>query len=319
MFRRLWALLRHRERAARTFVSMGLGIERRTRELGLYWGPHLEESKRAQRDWDASGGSVAVLGAGRLADVDSSSLAARFDRVVLADGDPLVAPVWDRLNVGVPVEQRLCDLSGVMGAWRQELEDHEEPWVETLARIGTLHGRAVPPVDVGADHLISLNLLSQIPILWQDVLEGLLERRFGGGWVRKRESEWLEAFEPGARWLVEEHLRLLGRAAGQVLLISDVEYFNYSGGARYSRGRWSDPPVRWRQGQWEPAAGRRGEVTPALYGFDLEDPAALAACMPNHRVAWSRCWLWHIEPLGVECAECGKAHRVAALALARRS
>ena len=59
---------------------MGRGIERRASKMAAYWNPHLQKSKQAQQRWAAAatGQEVAILGAGRLMDVDLDKLAKSY-------------------------------------------------------------------------------------------------------------------------------------------------------------------------------------------------------------------------------------------------
>ncbi|MFN7920852.1 MAG: hypothetical protein U0Q16_12190 [Bryobacteraceae bacterium] len=316
LLRYLAQRLLHREPGAARYLRMGLGIERRARELAAFWGPHQERTRSAQTRWagSAHGGTLTVLGAGRLLDFAADSLAPRFEQLRLVDADRSCESSWRGL--GKPVEPVFTDISGCIDRWAASLGMLRGSWQETLDAIRKYGVEPEPAYSASSDAVLSLNLISQLPIGWQDGVEAFLWKRFGRGFVERREQEWLDAVRPGARMLVEQHLAALARSgARSVLLIGDLEYVEYSG-RKYSRRRWEPEPVRYEGAEWLADAGVKCEVSPALDPVNLEG-AAFAEWMPSYRVAWQESWLWHIAPMGAECPHCGTIHRVGAFALQR--
>ena len=305
-FRYLAARLRHRDPAVARYLRQGLGIEQRARKLRKFWEPHLERSKAAQRRWIAEGvegADLAVLGAGRLLDFASDAMAARFRRFLMIDADPSCAKHWAAL--GVEVEPRIGDLTGCADRWRNELRGFRGSWVEMLDHVRQIARPTDRAMPFAADAVLSLNVMSQLPIGWQDTVEDYLERRFGAFQLRSNETEWLAAVEPGAKWIVEQHLAaLVASHARSILLITDAEYAEYHGGPN---------SVRWKDGVWNADAGLRVEVTPAMYGLDP------VAALRGYTLRWRDSWLWDISPAGVESATCGTVHRVAAFAFDRET
>lgn len=300
------------------YVREGLGIETRARKLAVHWQPHLDASRAAQQRWISeghpNGGRLAVLGAGRLLDF-APALPPHFDHLRLIDADPLCEPFW-RAAYPNSHEPVITDVTGCLAAWTAALmELRNASFTETLDHVRSR--RAQPQVPVPAwlrecDSILSLNLLSQIAIGWQDRVEAHLARRFGESYVHRHEQEWLAAVEPGARSLVEAHLTMLNASeARHVLFITDLIFLDYSGLKRnYSRRRWQPPPVTWRDGQWiaDPASDLKCSACPALCG--LEQPAVF---LPNFRETLSEQWLWHISPKGTEPPSCtGSIHLVGA-------
>ncbi|MEZ5351585.1 MAG: hypothetical protein R2762_03045 [Bryobacteraceae bacterium] len=304
-----WIL--RRNRVDRVFLSMGRGIERRRRELSRYWRPHFEHSKAAQAEWIdtlplPAGARLLVAGAGRLNDFNDQA-ARRFASIELLDADRRNAAAWKRLRArlspDVGVEWTVADVAGCLHAWVASLPS--APWSETLDAVRAAAAIPAHPPARRADAVLSLSLLSQIPIAWQDAVEGLLESRFGKRFVARHESEWLAAVEPGSRLLVERHLDWLRASAEHILLIADLEYVYYSGGVPYSRFRHRPPPVIWSAEEgWRAAEGETPAtitVESALYGVSPGTPASS--------------WLWHIAPLGLESTRSGTVHRVGAIVL----
>ncbi len=303
------------------YLREGLGIEARARKLAVHWRPHLEASRAAQERWSTErGGRLTVLGAGRLLDF-SRTLAGAFDRLRFVDADPLCTPFW-RSAFPDGHEAVIDDVTGCLRDWTARLSGlKNRDLARTLDCVRNL--RAAPfPAAPGwlrdSDAVLSLNLLSQIAVGWQDRVESHLMRRFGASFVERHEDEWLDAVKPGGRSLVEAHLTLLnGSGARRLLLITDLLYLEYQGLERnYSRRRWEAPPVRWQDGQWrnDSASPLECESYSALCGLD--DPAAL---LPDYREMWRDQWLWHIRPQGTEPpAGTGSAHLVGAFAFENR-
>ena len=364
------ARLRYRDDASiASHLRVGLGIEIRARKLAVHWRPHQDRSREAQSRWSASGGRLAVLGAGRLLDFEHS-LAQRFDHLRFVDADPLCEPFWKRKHP--QHESVIADVSGCLRDWTAELP-RAASWQETLSAIGChrapvvvspwlrdclaqrfdhlrfvdadplcepfwkrKHPRhesviadvsgclrdwtaALPqaaswqetlsaigchraPVVVApwlrdCSAILSVNLLSQIPIAWQERVETHLRKQFGSALVQSKEEEWLAAVEPGARSLVESHVAMLNQSgARDILLITDLAHIEYKGTHRYSRRRLDPPPN---------VSGAERED--ALYG--VEHPA-----LSNYRRTAADEWLWHISPQGLESSHKGSIHVVGSFA-----
>lgn len=301
LFRYLAARLRYRGHgpAAGRFLRSGLSLAARSRELADAWAPHYDQCRAAQRRWDAAGVDLAILGAGRLADLDAPWLASRFRRALLIDADPASQAHWRRSGFA-EIEPRIGDLTGVIAAWSARLDAApRSSWSATLDRIRAIAAPADSPMPFAAGAVLSLNVLSQLPIAWQDVVERHLQRRFGRGPTRRQEEEWLAAVDSGGAWIVREHLAALARSgARSVLLLTDLDYAEY---------RHTATPPTHENGEWQAAPGAHVDVFPALYGVD---PAAIA----GYTLAWQQSWLWHISPLGRESREYGAVHRVGAFA-----
>ena len=305
--RYLAACLRYRDNATIAhYLRTGLGIESRSRKLAAYWGPHQESTRAAQQRWDARGHRLAVLGAGRLLDFDHAS-AARFAHLRLVDEDPFCAPFWK----AHPHEPMFADISGCLGGWLESLPVHAS-WFETLTAI---RGKVALPLNpvwlADCDAILSLNVLSQIPIGWQERVEAFLHKRFGEAYTKAREQEWLEAVDPGAHSLVDAHLGMLNESgAKSVLVVTDLAYVEYRGRA-YSRRRWQPPPVRWSEGVWLAEEGVECQLSTALHGLD-------GILLPQYRMLWQNHWLWHIAPQGADAKDKGTVHLVGAFAFERR-
>jgi hypothetical protein len=134
--------------------------------------------------------------------------------------------------------------------------------------------------------VVSLNILSQIPIYWRERALKLL-KKVAPHLVGADDalSSVVEAeLSRHAALLQHEHLQQitsLGRRL--IVVISDVEFYYYQR----------------HEAQWQ--------VEPALYGIDLPS-------IPG-QVRLARSWLWHIAPQGVEQDDYGVIHKVQGFAI----
>lgn len=318
LFRYLAARLRHRDPAVVRYLNMGLGIERRARLLAPFWAEHLARTRAAQARWveNATGDWLTVLGAGRLLDFNGPAVLPHFNQLRLVDADPSCGASWQRLE---KLAESIClDISACLNKWIAEAAQFRGAWPETMSAISAYGTRAEAAYSVPSDALLSLNVLSQLPIVWQDGVEAILLRRFGKHFVAAREEEWLDALRPGGRMLVEQHLRAIESASPRfVLLVTDVEYLEYRRehlGVKYQRRHFAPPPVDWSTAGWSAESGVTCEVSPAIESVELTK-SSFSHFLPSYRLLWEECWLWHISPLGTEEGDSGKVHRVAAFAL----
>ncbi len=285
---------------------MGMGIEWRYRKYSQQWASHLTASKAAQSAWLARTlaggalGSVAILGAGRLYDCPLSELAVACRELHLCDADPLARRAWRsaaRKNRKTRIVPHVFEFSGVLGTWGATLR-RAGTWdeaLDVLRAFGETGSGTRTPLErvlgeIRPDGIVSLNVLSQIPVMWQDLAEEYLVRRFGRGFVSAREADWLAAYLPGARRLAADHLRALnGSGARSILLITDLEYVDYSLAS-------SAAPVS----------------TPALADIHLENEGERTLHLPQYCSSVGESWLWEICPQREGRRNEGTRHRVGA-------
>src|SRR5205823_5607631 len=102
------------------YVSSGMGILERYRKSAGYWAPHLENNRRgllriAEKLGPQRGGTLLILGAGRLLDIPWEQLFPLFERVVLHDADFCVVPYVERVMSAAraPMPKPLFDIGDV--------------------------------------------------------------------------------------------------------------------------------------------------------------------------------------------------------------
>lgn len=288
----------------RRFARGGHNIARRYATLQPYWEPHLEASRAVQREWDVRGKRLLVLGPGRLLDF-AVELAERFEEVMLLDADPTATPKWrelaGKLKGRVAVDYDLRELTLKYDPWQMYFAERlgsaspRSRWATALETLR--HMIAVPPPRLpAADAVLSLNVLSQLPIGWQEIVEELLIDSFGKKWVREREQEWVEALLPSGLTLVHDHFAAIASTrCRQALVITDTHYTEYRGVAAYSRGAFAPPPAGGEHTTW--SALCNAEVDSLLTGWTRRTVGE---------------WDWHIAPFGLESEPYGTFHHVAA-------
>lgn len=295
----------------RRFARGGQNIERRYAALHPYWEPHLEASRKAQREWKAAGRRLLVIGAGRLLDFEES-LADRFDEIFLLDADPTSAPRWRdlerQLKGRAAVDWDLREITGKYDPWRMFLETQ----LTRLPRAGRWEAALnlleqmieVPlPRWPAAGAVLSLNTLSQLPVGWREIVEELLVRAFGQAQVRANEQAWLAALHKSSLRLVQDHLALIARSrAADALVVTDVTFHDYREEQPYPRTHYRPAPEM-----------AQSVVVDALHGVNLLVELEARGWRGKRTAGWC----WHISPLGLEAPESGSFNRVEAFELHR--
>ncbi len=263
-------------RSGDDFSSMGRAIEERYARCKEWWEPHLSCTREFIAHNLGRCSRLAVLGAGRLLDLDLSALLERAREVHLFDADPECISRW-RVAAGADFRRRVIphieDATGVLAAWTQPLK--------AVARRGTLAEylwdlEAVEPQWARGefDAIISLNIAGQIPLYWRDRVLAVKAS------LTASESA---ALESSMSELQCAHMRALAADAQALrIVVTDTEYYYYD----------VDQP------EWE--------VEGALYG----DSAALFNEFFER--GSSSCWLWHLAPQYIESDNEGEIHRVEA-------
>lgn len=268
------------------FVRMGKGIESRHARCSAHWEPHLRCTRGFIESHALPGGRLAILGAGRLLDVDLGALLPRFSEIHLFDADPTVLKTWRKASGAAfrdRVVPRVTDVTGSLQEWSAGLSQavRQKRLAEYLDFLQPRHGMWE---DEGFDGVVSLNLSGQIPIYWRDRVMTV---------ARKLTSDEERALLDSMARLQGAHIRAVReRASRWSIIITDTEYYTYT----VDRSEW--------------------EVESALYGCTRED--LHADPLGIERRGESR-WLWHLVPQFVESDEEGIIHRVEAFAWGARA
>jgi hypothetical protein len=181
-----------------------MGIRGRAWRCWNAWKPHLEKSKsiiRTAMEQCSQRRKAVILGSGMLYDVPIDELSSSFREVLLVD---IVHPLknWLPSLRYKNLRRVTADVTGT---------------ADEVYRVAKLPGTTLPRTepslfldDAEVDLVVSLNLLSQLPVVPTTYLE-----RFG-----VHPPEAVAAF---ARHLIASHLAYLQRFTCTVTLITDVE------------------------------------------------------------------------------------------------
>jgi len=283
--------------ASRDFLDMGYGISARKKRCKAHWSKHLTFSKQFQADSLCEQNfGTAILGSGRLYDVSLRALFNRTDRISLYDADP--SAILYAATVGLPwmlrrkLSLHCAELTGSLAEWSHLLDKFlknysKEKGIKLLPQfLSDLKPQQFSLSNY--DAVISLNLLSQIPLYWRDrVLERLKSQ-----WDIEPDAqdEITRALNENMQSLQAAHLRLVSTSAKKTaIILSDSHFYYY----QKDKAPWL--------------------VEDAL----LIDPPKV---MPNDFTLRStESWLWHIAPQDIEQNDYGVIHRVQAWCFHRDS
>lgn len=264
--------------SANDFEHMGVGIERRFGRCASWWAPHLAYTRDFVARHTERASSVAVLGAGRLLDLDLRQLLSVCDTVHLFDADPGCVPTWKK-QAGEVFSKRVIphiqDITQSLDAWTRGLSKSRR--ANDLAQYLYSLTPASVALPARYDGIISLNLLGQIPLYWRDRVRAK---------APEIDNVSSEALMSSMGALQKAHLELVHQnGCSWSVIISDTEYYFYD-----------IDKVEWR-------------VEPALFGeaerlWSLPQDSATQVADDS--------WLWHIAPQLIESDDEGEIHRVEA-------
>jgi hypothetical protein len=291
---RWWKIIRPE---AIDFVSMGFGIESRKRRYEAFWQSHIRQSRgfiaNALGCRSEGASRVAVLGSGRLYDINFPALLASFPNVDLYDADPTCRNAHkayrsDIQNISSKIRFIERDLTGVMGRWSAQLEcDLKSSSGSTAEIVGALSALTARKLVLGdnPESVVSLNLLGQIPLYWRDRVQEMLKVRCG---IECDEQGSLpaplqEALLKTMSALQIAHLEgLEGSGARHIVLLFDRSYCYYMP----DRADWLE--------------------------YDAIHCGDVVESLPSYQLVSAKEWWWDIVPPGEEGVEHGTAHRVCA-------
>jgi hypothetical protein len=166
------------------FAEGGDQIELMSKQHQQHWQPHLDASKSFQRlclEQRPCGGTVAVLGAGRLLDLDLDALVEHFEHISLYDADTSAQPTWQRAKKRFGqrrFEFHFVDLTTSMSLWTSSLKEFlrkPRSAQDLYCFLHDLEAQGLPCVEPH-DTVLSLNILGQLGTYWVDRVHAQLAR-----------------------------------------------------------------------------------------------------------------------------------------------
>lgn len=272
----------------RDFISGGLGIEARAKRVSHLWRNHLKnckdfQTKELQNHHDIS---IAILGAGRLYDVAVTDLLSSCARITLFDADPGCLTAWKKLREqalkkNISTSFSILDIMDTLDMWTQRIMQPDFTYSEEELT-ATIHNLPTPsPILLKQDNfdvIVSLNLLSQIPLYWEDRLLAQTKEK-----TRPLSKGFQSAVQNSMRLLQLAHLKQLNDSAAKViLLITDKSFLYYLP----NKSEWQE---------------------------ELAVPLQLTQYLTNYTCTYQESWFWHIAPYGIENQDHGAIHDVIAL------
>ena len=317
------------------YVTSGMGILERYRKASGYWAPHLENNRRgllkiAEKLGPERGGTLLVLGAGRLLDVPWEQLFPRFERVVLYDADFCIVHYVERIvaaSRAANMPKPLFDIGDVTASVVDTAA-----WAEHAISIATSATQAAAELARGFDSagtpqapwaraysdvrlVVSTNLLSQL---------GYYPRRHIQHVFRERFQQPFEKFDHSAKSLEKYFDRVRARhiydlcsqKKAWTYLSGDVDVVTYQIAGRETHNLLAQAPPRDAGVRLD----ERGELcfdwkvqiverSDPLNGQKIRD---LWPQSPKGPAPTREKWVWHIVPQGSEqkYRETGRVHIV---------
>jgi hypothetical protein len=184
-----------------------------------------------------SGSDVLIFGAGRLYDCDLEFLSRYYERIILVDADRTAGRTWKLLRPDI--KQRVIpiigDCTGRIRTWQFRLREilsglpacpTVEQIVSCLQTSTELDQESFEALterflnlNCNISTVISLNVLSQLQLVWQRNVEALLRIKFGAKWTDAHEAEWLGAVRAAGANLITEHFRLICSLSPQLVVV----------------------------------------------------------------------------------------------------
>lgn len=262
----------------RDFGIMGEAITSRHIRCRPWWTPHLACSQAFIQKYlgNTTHNRIAVLGAGRLLDVDIESLLRSCREVHLFDADPGCPRVWRNhfsKQYGKTLIGHTTDLTQCLEEWSRAVR-HARSREDLFERLSVLEAETPVWGAEAFDGCISLNILSQIPLYWRDRVLTMYPKWYDSVW---------EALTESMASLQTAHMQGLARNSRQwTALLTDTEYYFY----HVDSSSWRIESALFGNAQ-------------ELYNKQYKKPA-------------TESWWWHLAPQFIEDENEGEIHRVEA-------
>ena len=276
----------------RDYLSSGIGIRERNRRIGHFWKRHLESCRAFQRKALEDLGpisSVFIPGCGELLDIDIEHLALNSESIHCLDANPLAEKSVKRRakpfgKSGARVSFSTEDISGVMDEWTERLCDISRKTKDSKEIASFIKSLDAPRLSYPEHELVlSINVLSQIPIFWKDRAADLILKNAGISIEGDDCDEDLKlALESSYGKLQKQHIELLAHSASKAIIFISDTSFTYYGASSH---------------EWDEDRAIFCDWPPHFNSFDLR---------------FYENWNWDIAPQGFEFRDFGSMHPVSA-------
>lgn len=212
------------------FTAQTCGIKHRSNIYKNAWKSHLENSKQAIRDTFLEdlkhGKTLSVLGCGELLDFPSDIFSEFKSQIYLIDKSKEALSRFSKNTI-------IYDLTGSLDNWSSYLHELKTNDITSFLSEVTNLPQKIPLLKDPSfkDELVlSLNLMSQLPVYWQDSVFSIVDQKFSKQVAIDNETEILKALLPSFQKLIKSHLHSLIPSSRhkKSLLITDTHYLYYS-------------------------------------------------------------------------------------------
>ena len=215
------------------FNALGRGILRRHKNYLKDWEPHLESTKSVFKSWlskTTNKDSLNILGAGNLLDVPCPEVTGKFKKLFLSDIDINCLTTWRKKFSNTNFQPVLQDISLTLDSWSNSLTTTDFQNFGSFLEFTKVLHKLTPPTSLSfikTQNVVSLNLLSQIPIHWQEAAFSIAKTRFNVSKNSEESDLLIQALIPTSSALIKSHLQSLLpiRKGDSSLIISDLKYF----------------------------------------------------------------------------------------------
>jgi len=282
------------------------GIRRRYFKYTEAWQPHLNKSKECISNWldkleDKK--ELQVLGAGELLDFPNKEVLESFQRIYLTDINLKCSHAWKQLQSKLPKTEIVPvfqDATLILKEWSRlftnlnsnKIEDYLN-YLEAIPRTNPQQSHSF----IKTKNIISLNLLSQLPIAWQEFVFSFLEKKFNKTYIKNYSDKILSSLTPCAHQLIESHLKgLVPIKNGSSLIISDMKYFFPEDDSIIPSILETDKTVLIPEINFKNNTKKNSVVLEqdALFGYNLNKKNILKS--PSIQVLPIKNWIWNLVP-----------------------
>jgi hypothetical protein len=219
------------------FTSQGRKIRNNANNKRYGWNPHLTKCKKIVSDFirsDTKNKRLSILGAGSLLDIPIEVFNSHYKVIYLQDANPSCLSEWSKFTqtqrLKPRIEPCLLDINGDISVWSKMCHDQikHKSLSGALSFLKNLPETNIKkPAFINAESCISLNILSQLPVYWQDFIFRILSRKFGARVIKNNEEEILLALRKTSNLIIKNHLDdiLPKKKNHSTLLLTDLKYF----------------------------------------------------------------------------------------------
>lgn len=290
----------------------GWAIAYKGRTLKNEWSEHIQRTKAFLLETLTGGSELHVLGAGRLLDFPLLDILDRYQKIHFYDGDSGAVRYLRKSKIGKDkIIIHLIELTGELSKFKSVLNGIDE--IQDIFKTPEFakFSSAATPFKLPKDsHIVSLNLLSQLPLAYRQIFERWILKIYGQKFYREEERSWLDEYNYLAVQILRSHLGMLNNSnAEKVVLISDTEQLFYP----ISLSQLPLPKESSFAWEVNSSCSQELEVTSSICGLQLKE------FFTKYQIGQKELWPWHLAPATnkaegivcrVEAVELGKIGRL---------